>query len=220
MDEATRDLGRRLARLRKELGLDVEGMSQRTGIPVSTLKKYEAGLRAPGSRALQALSGTGVDLNWLLTGEGAPFPGEGADGRYALIPRYDVAASAGGGAVVADEGIVEHLAFDRAWLRRELGADPRDLYLIEVQGESMEPTLRPGDLILVDHRQGLQVPADGIYVLRKEKTLLVKRLQRLPGRRLRVSSDNPAYEPFELTLDDPGEAPVVIGRVVWVARRL
>ena len=220
MDEATRDLGRRLARLRKELGLDVEGMSRRTGIPVSTLKKYEAGLRAPGSRALQALSGTGVDLNWLLTGEGAPFPGERADGRYALIPRYDVAASAGGGAVVADEGIVEHLAFDRAWLRRELGADPRDLYLIEVQGESMEPTLRPLAMIHQDQVTRPQVPADGIYVLRLDDTLLVKRLQRLPGRRLRVSSDNPAYEPFELTLDDPGEAPVVIGRVVWVARRL
>lgn len=140
---------------------------------------------------------------------------------YDLVPLYDVRAAAGHGAVVEDEKIIDYLAFKREWLQQELHAGAQDLYLIEVDGESMEPTLRPGDVILVDRRSAQQVPRDGIYVLRMDGTLLVKRLQRLPERRLRLSSDNPAYQPFEIELGN-GHADdlAIIGRVVWTGRRM
>lgn len=139
---------------------------------------------------------------------------------YALVPLYDVRAAAGHGAIVEHEQVVDWLAFKREWLRRELHARAADLYLIEVDGESMEPTLRPGDVILVDHRSAQAVPRDGIYVMRMDGSLLVKRLQRLPGRKVKVASDNNAYEPFELDIDAPGEDVSIIGRVVWTGRRM
>jgi len=140
--------------------------------------------------------------------------------EYALVPLYDVRAAAGHGAVVEDEQVTDSLAFKRQWIHQELNANPNDLYLIYVDGESMEPTLRPGDIILVDRRSAQSVPRDGIYVLRMDGSLLVKRLQRLPGRQVKVTSDNTAYEPYTLGLDDTSDDLAIIGRVVWAGRRL
>lgn len=81
----------------------------------------------------------------------------------------------------------------------------------------MEPTLRPGDMMLIV-KQGAQPVTDGIYVVRLEGTLLVKRLQRLPGNALNVSSDNPAYKPFIIDRKSDGDF-AIVGRVIWAGRR-
>jgi len=141
--------------------------------------------------------------------------------EYALIPVYDVKAAAGHGATVQTEDVVDTLVFKREWIHQTLHANPNDLYLIAVQGESMTPTLHPGDMILVDRRTESTIGADGVYVLRMGDSLLVKRVQRLPGRTLRISSDNPAYQSFELPLDSANDDDLaIIGRVVWAGRRM
>lgn len=147
-------------------------------------------------------------------------PASNADeGDYVSIPLYDIQASAGHGALVDAEQVVDFLHFKQDWIRAELRAKPADLYLICVDGESMEPTLRTGDIILIDHRdQG--VARDGIYVMRMDGALLVKRLQRKPGGLLRVSSDNQAYEPFDISLGNERDDLAVVGRVVWSGRRM
>lgn len=215
------------------MGLSIEMFSEKTGVPISSLKKYEAGRSTPGGEAIQALASAGINVHWLITGEGEMTRADRSQpddmsmnmvrekgGEYALVPLYDVRAAAGYGAELAGEQVTDALAFSRKWIHQELHASPADLYLIYVDGESMEPTLRAGDVILVDRRDGAAIPCDGIYVLRMDGALLVKRLQRLPGRRIRVVSDNPAYAPIDLSLNSPGEDLAVIGRVVWSGRRL
>jgi len=134
------------------------------------------------------------------------------------VPLFDVTASAGEGALVTTEAVEDTLTFKRSWLVEELRVKPEDLALVHVDGESMEPTLRPGDLILV-HRKD-QLVRDGIYLVRIDDALLVKRLQRLPGGKLQVISDNPAYKPFEVDLADEGKGIAVIGRIIWSGRRM
>ena len=135
------------------------------------------------------------------------------DALWANVPRLALGASAGPGAVSADENPVGALGFSRLWLRQH-GLDPAMLSVIAVSGDSMEMTLRDGDEILVD-----RTPAplrDGIHVIRLDDTLLVKRVDiSRPGRMLLVS-DNPAYRPIEPA---EGEARIV-GRVVWKGGRL
>lgn len=138
---------------------------------------------------------------------------------FAHIPLFDVKASAGNGSLIHEEEETDSLMFKREWIYNELHSSPANLYLIYVEGESMEPALRPGDVILVDHTDNI-AKRDGIYVIRMGESLLVKRLQRLPNHRLKVTSDNPAYEPFEISLDfDLQNELSIIGRVVWSGRR-
>lgn len=136
---------------------------------------------------------------------------------FVLVPYLDIGASAGGGGEAGGESPVAVLAFQSNWVRGVASAAPDALQVIRVAGDSMEPTLADGDHILVDtaDRQRLR---DGIYVLRSDDALLVKRLSVNPSsRRLSIRSDNDAYPSW----DDCDPAGVsVIGRVVWVGRRL
>ena len=135
------------------------------------------------------------------------------------VPRLDIGASAGAGGFAEGEGASAHFAFDRGWIR-QLGANPTQLALIRVQGDSMVPTLGDGDDIMVDAGDAIDRLRDGIYVLRRDGMLLVKRLARqISGGAARVAiiSDNDAYpSDHNVAIDDLD----VVGRVVWVGRRV
>jgi phage repressor protein C with HTH and peptisase S24 domain len=81
----------------------------------------------------------------------------------------------------------------------------------------MEPTLKAGDDILVDVSDAAERLRDGIYVLRIDDALNVKRLAMVPGGGLSIISDNDRYPPIERRRDDRVE---IVGRVVWAGRRL
>src|SRR5690606_10388310 len=83
----------------------------------------------------------------------APSPEVVLDGeRFAAIPRFEVELAAGSGRLNDDEEPVEHLAFNRAWLDR-MGLPPSKVCLLTVTGDSMEPKLHDGDLVLIDRRR-------------------------------------------------------------------
>jgi phage repressor protein C with HTH and peptisase S24 domain len=82
----------------------------------------------------------------------------------------------------------------------------------------MFPTLADGDDIMVDRSVAGTKLQDGIYVLRRDDTLSVKRIAIHPGtRRLTVSSDNGSYPSWPDL--DPADIEV-IGRVVWAGRKI
>jgi len=136
---------------------------------------------------------------------------------YVQIPRYEVAASAGGGSVVQSEQLVDFIGFKEDWVRNVLGASAKSLALISVKGDSMEPTLSNGDLVLVD-TLSRKIEANAIYVIQFWGALLVKRVQRKVDGTVIIRCDNPIYEP-ETVSGDLVEQLNVIGRVVWYGRR-
>lgn len=82
----------------------------------------------------------------------------------------------------------------------------------------MAPTLNAGDDILVDPADCGERIREGIYVLRVDDALVVKRLALNPkGRRVTVQSDNPAYPDWP---DCGLEEIHCVGRVIWTGRRL
>lgn len=134
-----------------------------------------------------------------------------------VVRRLSVQASAGPGALGDRERALGDVAFDPNWLRRIGARDGGRLSLIEVRGESMAPLLGDGDEILVAAIDRGERVRDGVYVLRREGALLVKRVSRQPGSsRLTVTSDNPAHPSWDC---EPGEIEVV-GRVIWAGRRI
>jgi Peptidase S24-like len=133
------------------------------------------------------------------------------------IPRLAVGASAGPGALTGSEAVEAVLSVDPAWLRR-LTVNPSSVSMIRVEGDSMMPTLGDDDDILVDRADAADRLRDGIYVLRMDDALNVKRLAMNPAtRNVSITSDNPAYPGWP---DCPLARIDVIGRVIWVGRKL
>ena len=134
------------------------------------------------------------------------------------IPILDVEASAGFGAVAASENAQTRFGFDERWLRSLSSAKSASLSIVRVTGDSMEPTLSDGDEVLVDASDHASRLRDGIYVLRADDALVVKRVAIRPGgKQITIASDNPAYP----TWNDMDRSEVhVVGRVIWFGRAL
>jgi len=138
--------------------------------------------------------------------------------KMAVLPVLDVRVSAGHGAVSGRETKLGAIAFETRWLKALSAGSIADLSVIQVIGDSMEPTLAAGDDVIVDRSDGNSKLRDGIYVLRADDQLLVKRLARVPTKSgLIVHSDNPAYPSWE----PQHRADVdIVGRVLWFGRKV
>jgi phage repressor protein C with HTH and peptisase S24 domain len=212
----TEDPRAALKRLCKEHGISLAGASSVLRRNSAYLHQYVTRgspkkLEEEDRRTLAALFG--VDEQLL----GAPTrTRELAD--LVQVSRLDVRASAGPGAVVDDEAAVGRMGFDPSWLRRLTRARADELSIIRVSGDSMSPTLVDGDDVLVDRSEAGTRLRDGIYVLRRDDTLMVKRLAIAPtSATLTISSDNTAYPTWR---DCPLDSVAVVGRAVWSGRRL
>ncbi len=148
---------------------------------------------------------------------GGPAEEAGADGLVS-VHRHPVRVSAGPGAIPGREIGQPYFGFDERWLKRLTATPSSQLSIVRVQGDSMAPTLNEGDDILIDTAERGEGIRDGIYVLRVDDSLVVKRLALNPkGRRVTVQSDNPAYPDWpDCSLADIQ----CIGRVIWSGRKV
>jgi phage repressor protein C with HTH and peptisase S24 domain len=139
------------------------------------------------------------------------------DNEFVDIPVYDVSASAGHGLLIDQENIIHHVNFRFDWLRSITRAPINQLCVIRVDGDSMLPTLTNDDTVLVDMTQTYP-RKDGIYVVRYDGTLMVKRVQIDPVRNIAtIISDNVCYQPIHNLV--PEEIKIA-GRVIWLGRRV
>jgi len=205
-----------LERLIEERGEDYAGLSRMLGRNPAYIQQFikrgtPRRLSEDDRRRLAAYFGISEQRL------GAPAaPPRNAD--LVVVPRLDVGASAGPGAFAEDERARNLLGFDKTWLRTLTHGDVDKLSMIRVEGDSMVPTLADGDEILVDGSDAGGRIRDGIYVLRMDDALVVKRLAVNPvARRLSVKSDNPAYPSWP---DCAFSAVDLVGRVIWVGRQL
>jgi len=197
----------------------VADLARLIGVSDNAIYKWLSGRGQPSVANLVALAkASKVSVEWLATGHESAAAkrsaGHSAErDEFFYVPRYDVKGA--GGTVLRSEQVVDHLAFKKEWVRARFNADPRNLLLIEAVGDSMAPTLEDSDLLLVDLGEP-RFRHDGIYVLRREHELEVKRLQRRPDGTLTIICDNPAYAPSVVASDSVH----IIGRVIWSASRL
>jgi hypothetical protein len=132
--------------------------------------------------------------------------------EFSAVPRYNVQVAAGHGAINGAEEQLQPLAFRRDWLAtRHLSPDM--LAIVDVSGNSMEPYLKDGDMVLVDRSQ-TTVTSGKTYVLRIDGHLLVKNLQLLPQGMVQVCSFNAGFAPYQVDLSNEALDMAVIGRVV------
>lgn len=94
---------------------------------------------------------------------------------------------------------VDRWGFSGDWIRSRLRTAAGNLSVLTARGDSMVPTIKPGDKIVIDKSLVLPSP-QGIFALRYPDGLVLKRLEMVPGpdaSRIRVISDNPHYPELE-----------------------
>jgi phage repressor protein C with HTH and peptisase S24 domain len=144
--------------------------------------------------------------------------GEGTRGAdLVAVPRLALAASAGPGALDPAERRVADLHFTPAMLRALGVASFAELGLIRVAGDSMLPTLADGDDILVDRADAADRLREGVYVLRVDEALMVKRIALGPAGAVSVLSDNRRHKSWP---DADRRTLQIVGRVVWAGRKV
>lgn len=202
--------GSRLAGLRSSKGLTQKEFSELIGVSRGYLASIETERQEPSYAFVRSLLDTfDVSIDALIKG------GNDAnnDQAFVQIPRYSVSAEAGNsGSFVSDPLDITYYAFSLQWIKRR-GLDPKELQIIEVKGDSMEPKLREGDLILIDRSR--VEPRDGkSFVVRVWDDLVVKHIQIIGQSAISLVSANSVYPPRELKLPLDERDFQIIGQVV------
>lgn len=216
------DARKRLAELSKERGASLASLSELLGRNGSYLQQF---IKKGSPRKLEEgdrrtlAEFFGVDETEL----GAPEIGVKENsfsarltreiGDYIDVPRLNIGASAGPGAVPDSEAVFDDFRFSRRWLA-EQGLEGAKLSSITVEGDSMEPLLNNGDEILIDTSE--RPFRAGVHVVRLGDTLMVKRVAQAGAGRFSLLSQNLAYPPVDVSADELQ----VIGRVVWKGGRI
>jgi hypothetical protein len=148
-------------------------------------------------------AGLGVDLLWLLHGAGdSTLPAEIKKGlqnvRNLIV--HNVMNTRGDdelGYVLGVWGIPEAVI---AWAH---DAPNATLRILQTDSDDMEPTMRRGDPVLVNVA-ATSVTAAGIYLLHGELGFSFRRVEPLAGSdppEVRLSCDNPRYQPYTAQVD-------------------
>ncbi|QGY38794.1 transcriptional regulator [Pseudodesulfovibrio cashew] len=182
---------------------------------VSLAKRKDS---VPARWILDLSAAYGLNPLWLEQGRGVPRPeAAGASGEddpaYFEVPKVRARLSAGGGSFETESQVEGYYSFRADWLHSR--GNPTNMVLMEVVGNSMEPEIKEGDMVLIDESR-TQVLSGSIYAVGVEDTVMVKRVERLPGT-LVLRSDNLDYSPIHLSGDELDNVRV-IGKVLWASR--
>lgn len=138
------------------------------------------------------------------------------DDDLIYLRRLNVSACCGDRGIqnYQDEAYVDQMGVSRMWFKENIDQIRENGYdIITASGDSMEPTLKNGDLVVIDRFDTEITKRDGVFCLLIDNDLYIKRVQRVPGS-LRFISDNRLYDPFEIQLAEVESRVIVFGRMV------
>jgi transcriptional regulator with XRE-family HTH domain len=232
MADAPSSVSRKLKQLRQRAGLSIREVAHALGMENgSSYQHYEDRFRKPflpldfAQRLVPIFGAKGIEADELFALAGV----DGGSGRglgvkngsspgTLRIDELDVRASAGDGLTGDSEKVVAEWQLPSEVVRYHSSAPASELRFITVLGDSMEPTLQPGQRVLVDTGDRTPTPP-GIFVVWDGLGLVVKRVQTLAHSepmRVRITSDNPKYEGYERSLAEA----YIQGRVIGQWRGL
>lgn len=209
---------KRILRALEEKGADMKEASLAIGRNHAYIQQYiERGIPAKLKEHDRAALADFLGIDEFEIGGRIAFAESKPDfSSFKFVSEYDVTVSAGGGAFIADENVRGNWPFDPKYLTDELGLGRAKLALLEVRGDSMEPTLSSGDRVMVN-MSDKQVSQPGIFILFDGDGTVIKRVEKVPGiDKLILISDNSRHNQYEVD----GDTVQIVGRVVWAARRM
>lgn len=182
---------------------DVLGITQ---MNFATMKKRD---KIPFAELLDFCASKSISINWLLYGQAPESLVESTNRFYMVRYFSDISASAGGGSDTDNEEY-ESLELSENFIDILGGKNElKNVEAIKVSGDSMEPTFSYDDIVFIN-RQKNDLSRGGVFVIRTEHGLFIKRISKRIDGKIDIISDNKEYSKMTLY---PQEIEL-IGRVV------
>ena len=219
----SKDTGDRLREVADCLyGGNKSELARDLGMKPPSFSKYTSGSTLPGASVLRKLSELGINPTWILTGKGemtmsdeskgSPVVVQNRELAYELenaglqlqrVPELRVEVEAGDGLKVyaSDEVEEQEQWLSRTFIRREYNVDPERVRTLRVRGNSMYPTIEPGDRIRVALWDGENLWEGNIYVLHSPAGLTIKRWGAHRNGHVVLHADNPDVEDRTISRD-------------------
>lgn len=217
-----------LARLQEAMddaGIDQPELARRIGCTQGAISQIVLG-KTQRSRFLPDIAEQlGVSLHWLRGTSQDRSPASAppvsaldaaAELGLTLVPEFDLGYSMGGGTPFEYAERVGVVPFQTNWLRRMISGTFADLLVAKGDGDSMMPTILDEDYVLIDTAQKAINRQDRIWAVNYGELGMIKRIRRLPDGSYELMSDNPQVRS---SFAADGEMHV-IGRVIWIGRRM
>lgn len=217
-----------MERLRKGTTLHSQtDIANALGVHRSAITQAKRRDMVPSKWILALSRSQGVSPDWLEFGTGPARPAKETDaprerpfadireytGAVFEVPQVQARLCAGGGSFELEAIPVAQHPFPRSWLSR-MGR-PDAMVFMDVVGNSMEPGIADGDMVLVD-QSSTDPRQRAVMAVGLEEAIYIKRLeQKKDG--IVLLSDNPEYAPIPIRGDE-ADSFRIIGRVVWLCR--
>jgi len=215
-----KEIAERIKKLRSELGMTQSEFARRLGISQRALSHYERGDRQIPLNLIQKILKEFPEVNplWLLEGRGDMFDEE----RAKYVESIEKRLAPGKVMRVKWLPIVGYVSAglpERVEEQRILGWIPvpesqdGDM-ILHVNGDSMEPTVPMGSMVVVKRVYSPFELRDGnIVVVRLDGDHTLKRIF-VKGNKIILKPENPKYQPIEVSIEDFNV--VVEGKVVLI----
>jgi hypothetical protein len=177
-------------------------------IPQTTFATMKKRNSIPFKEILEFCANKRLSINWLFFDQAIEMLEEETERFFQVHYFADVRASAGGGSFNFEEDY-EILSIDKTIMSSIVPSTNSTLEAINVDGESMEPTLQDGSIVFIDREQ-TNINKDGIFIAATTAGLFIKRIRQRADGMIELISDNKTYSPEIIT---PSEVEIV-GRVV------
>ena len=220
MKDATPDA--LLERMRKAAGTTTDkALAQALGVTSQAVSEARRKQKVPPVWEIALAAQYQVSLDWLHFGIGQMRLGSQdphVDVDLVWIPMVEAVLSAGHGSFETGGAHERQYAFRSDFLRRKGNA--ARMVLMRVDGDSMEPAIKSGDVVLIDQSQTTLTPGK-FYAVGVEDMVFIKLVSAIPGKILLHSLNREMYPPLEVdTRGDLEDAVRIVGRCVWSCRGL
>ncbi len=200
--------------LRNKLNITVKDLSDITGITQTDLKNIESNNMKPSLEDINIIA-TALKIRpeEIITTNIVPEKVYTKEDKIIHIPMYNHPLSAGKGMFTFEEENFQPIKILESILEEMSISNSKNLIAFKINGNSMEPTLKPNDTAFLDKTINY-INGEGIYAFTYGETdnleFYIKRMQKIPNKLL-IISDNPIYENWDIKL--PNNHIKIIGKL-------
>ena len=195
-------LGKRLRQVLRKLDLTQVAIAERIGTSNVVINRYIKDKTMPDINFLNKLAmNFNININWLITGEGSMFPSRNVkqigDREYYYLPVID-AVSCGSPQEIEAAEPVDHIILDT----NSLSGDFNNYFAFFASGDSMDPYISNGDVVIVKQDSDWLHADDRICVVNVDGEITLKKVKTfLEGREILLQPYNKNYQPILLDKD-------------------